>query len=101
MEHLDERVNRVHKLSSDDVLVQVGDFIRHERDLTSKTRVDLASDAGVHVHTLDRIEAGGNTGFKTLVKVIYGLGYDYEGGVVHFFADANDYDSGRNRGKEP
>lgn len=58
-------------------LNNIGDTLRHERELLHKTRQQICDVTGVHINTLNRVENG--HGFPQL-EVLYlwatALGYD-------------------------
>jgi transcriptional regulator with XRE-family HTH domain len=58
------------QMADDTVLNRMGDRLSRFRLERSLTQADLAAEAGVHKNTVFRLEAGGSTQFKNLVRVL-------------------------------
>jgi putative transcriptional regulator len=62
------------QMTDNAVQERLGDRIRRFRLDRNLTQADLATEAGVHKNTIFRLEAGGSTQLKNLVRVLRVLG---------------------------
>lgn len=61
-------------MTDEAVLKRLGDRLSRFRLDRNLTQADLAAEAGVHKNTVFRLEAGGSTQLKNLVRVLRVLG---------------------------
>lgn len=62
------------QLTDDGVLEQLGERLSRYRLDRNLTQAEVATEAGVHKNTVFRLEAGGSTQTKNLVRVLRSLG---------------------------
>lgn len=62
------------RMTDEAILKGLGDRLSRFRLDRNLTQADLAAEAGVHKNTVFRLEAGGSTQLKNLVRVLRALG---------------------------